>query len=191
MVELVWPSSKAFKQKRTLVQFCFSSLFSFEKMSFMDSVLWLLPLTVNEALKQLCLLPILMQNYSGGDTDSIVLGIISLLPHLLGSWSSPVPFQRQLLLKSFNQPANYGVLLLEDVPVRHWNGHAQWIRGWCWCICWSCCLISWCRLRIAVGSRLRIVVGSHQCKSMQVLSLKKLFFFKKNILLIVIPNIWA
>ena len=141
-------------------------------MWFMDSVLWLLPLTVNEALKQLWLLPILMQNYSGGDTDSIVLGIISLFLHLLGSWSSPVPLQRQLVLKSFN----YGVLLLEDVPVKHWNGHAHWIRGWCWCICWSCCLISWCRLRIAVGSRLRIVVGSHLCKFMQVLSLKGFLF---------------
>ena len=45
-----------------------------------------LPLTVNETLKRLSALLILMQNRSGG--DSVVLDIVSLFQHLLGSWSS-------------------------------------------------------------------------------------------------------
>ena len=49
-----------------------------------------LPLTVNETLKRLSALLILMQNRSGG--DSVVLDIVSLFQRLLGSWSPPVDY---------------------------------------------------------------------------------------------------
>ena len=40
-----------------------------------------------------------MQNHSGGDTDSLALGIVSLYPHLLGSRSPPLLPRRQLGVK--------------------------------------------------------------------------------------------
>ena len=39
--------------------------------------------TVNDTLEWLSLLPILMQNHSGGDCDGVVLCIVSLFPHLM------------------------------------------------------------------------------------------------------------
>ena len=54
-----------------------------------------LPLTVNETLKRLSSLPILMHgNRSGG--DGVGLGTVYVFPHLLGSRSPPVPLRRQL-----------------------------------------------------------------------------------------------
>ena len=52
----------------------------------------MLPLTINETLKWLTSLAILMQNQSGGD---VALGIAPLSPMLLGSQSLPVPPHRQ------------------------------------------------------------------------------------------------
>ena len=39
--------------------------------------------TFNDTLEWLSLLPILMQNHSGGDCDGVVLCIVSLFPHLM------------------------------------------------------------------------------------------------------------
>ena len=58
-----------------------------------------LSLTINEILKRLSSLPTMtvMQNHSGG--DSVVLGIVSVFPHLVGSRSPPIPLRRHLGIK--------------------------------------------------------------------------------------------
>ena len=56
-----------------------------------------LSLTINETLKQLSSLPILMQNYSAG--NSIALGKISLFPYHLDLRSLPAPLRGQLGVK--------------------------------------------------------------------------------------------
>ena len=67
--------------------------------------LWTLILlpTVNDTLKWLSSLPALMQNPTGG--DSVVLGMVSLFPHFLGTQSPlglcgvSAPLWRQLGIK--------------------------------------------------------------------------------------------
>ena len=56
-----------------------------------------LPHTVNEILKRLSSLPILMQNHSSG--GGVALGTVSLFPQLMGSKSPPVLLRTQLGVK--------------------------------------------------------------------------------------------
>ena len=113
--EPVWRSGKALVR---LVSRGTSVGFKFRLSSLFKSCgrLWTpscgLSFTVNETLKSLSPLPTLMHNHSGG--DSLVIGIVSLLPksvqlqvynpllfpHLvLGSGSPPAPLRRQLGVK--------------------------------------------------------------------------------------------
>ena len=54
-----------------------------------------LPLTVNETLKRLSLLPILIHASRSG-ADGVGLATVCVFHHLLGSRSPPVPLPRQL-----------------------------------------------------------------------------------------------
>ena len=110
--EPVWRSGKALVglvSRGTSVGFSFGSPLSSKVVVGCGHRLVALSFTVNDTLKSLSPLPILMQNHSSG--DSLVFGIVSLLaksvqlqlynpllfPHLvLGSGSPPAPLRRQL-----------------------------------------------------------------------------------------------
>ena len=90
-LEPVWPSGKASKQKD--LGSIPLRLLSVSPLKGCGLIVTL-SMTINETLKWLSPLPILMQNHSGG--DSVALGIASLFLHLLGSRSPPGPLRRQL-----------------------------------------------------------------------------------------------
>ena len=60
--------------------------------------------TIHETLIRLSPLPTLMHNHSDG--DSVVLGVVSHFPHLLGSQSPPGPLRRELGVKPCSLTAN-------------------------------------------------------------------------------------
>ena len=102
--ETVWPSGKALGWQAEGPWFKSAlALLSLQKLWFMDTVFVILLPTVNDTLKWLSSLPALMQNPSGG--DSVVLGMVSLFPHFLGTQSPlrlcevSAPLWRQLGIK--------------------------------------------------------------------------------------------
>ena len=86
--EPVWPSGKALGWSAEGPRFdSASALLFLQKVEVCGYCLVTLSLTINKTLKQLSLLPLLMQNHSGG--DSVALGIVSIFSQLLGSRSPP------------------------------------------------------------------------------------------------------
>ena len=88
--EPVWLSGKALRDLNAAVGPRFesaSALFSLQKLLAVDTLIVTLSFTMNETFKWLAV------------TVYLVLGIVSLFPHLLGSQSPPLPVWRQFRVK--------------------------------------------------------------------------------------------
>ena len=103
--ELVWHSGKALAGKqRDVGSNPLRLSFLFKGVVVCGHCLLTSSLTINETLKWLSPLPILLQNHCGGDSGALVTA--SLFPHLLGSRTPPGPLRRQL--HKFNQTKRTG-----------------------------------------------------------------------------------